>query len=59
MREKGDQRLAENKDALIRELNKMRRQYFCLPCYFAALRSGQAVFVPVRAERNPKGEVEA
>ena len=29
------------------------------PFDFALLRSGRAVSVPVRAERNPKGEVEA
>jgi hypothetical protein len=37
----------------------MRRQYCCPSFDFAALRSGRAVSVPVCAERNPKGEVEA
>jgi hypothetical protein len=34
-------------------------KYFCPPFDFAALRSGRAVSGPVRAERNPEGEVEA
>ena len=43
----------------IGNLNEMFRGYLCPPFDFAALRSGRAVSVPVRAERNPQGEVEA
>jgi hypothetical protein len=31
----------------------------CASFDFATLRSGRAVSLPVRAERNPQGEVEA
>jgi len=40
-------------------LNEMYRKDPCPPFDFAALRSGRAVSVLVRAERNPEGEVKA
>jgi len=39
-------------------LNEMFRTVFPASFDFALLRSGRAVSDPVRAERNPKGEVE-
>jgi hypothetical protein len=43
----------------IGNLNEMFRKILCSPFDFATLRSGRAVAVSVRAERNPQGEVEA